>query len=69
MTQMSFCVREGKQIPPRKQTYTASLMAISEREESDCREGTEPDGAECSTNSPNSAADSMEVHRIIISET
>lgn len=39
-------------------------MSISEREESDCGEGTEPDGAECTTNSPKTVADSVEVHRI-----
>lgn len=39
-------------------------MSISEREESYCGEDIEPDGAECTTNSPNSVADSVEVHRI-----
>lgn len=40
------------------------LVSISEREESYCGEATEPDGAECTTNSPNSIADSVQVHRI-----
>lgn len=63
------CVREGEQSIQRKRSYGSPLVSISEGEETDCREGTGPDEAECTTNSPNSAAGSMEVNKIIISET
>lgn len=69
MTQVSLCVREAEQSAQRKQSYRSPLVSISEREETDRGEGTDPDGAEYTTNSPNSAGDNMEVHRIIVSET
>lgn len=42
ITQESLCVREGKQ---RKLSYGSPLASILEREETDCEEGTDPDGA------------------------
>lgn len=39
-------------------------MSISESEERYCGKDSKPDGAECTTNSPNSVADSVEVGRM-----
>lgn len=46
ITQESLYVREGRQ---RKLAYRSPLASILEREETDCEEGTDPDGAECTT--------------------
>lgn len=53
---MSLSVRDGKQ---RKRSFP--LVSISEREETDCGEGTEPDGAECTADSADSAAGRVKV--------
>ncbi|XP_038583723.1 androglobin [Micropterus salmoides] len=52
---------EAKQSTERKRSYGSPLVSIVEREEAECREGLEPDGAERTTNSPNSTTDKIEV--------
>lgn len=63
---VSLCVREAKQSTERKRSYGSPLVSIVEREEAECREGLEPDGAERTTNSPNSTTDKIEVHGITV---
>lgn len=60
MTRVSLSVREGKR---RKWSYESPLVSICEMEETDCREDTEPDGAECTTDPTDSPTDSIEVHK------
>ncbi|XP_056873061.1 androglobin isoform X5 [Takifugu flavidus] len=52
---------EGQQSAQQRPSYGSPLVSISEREETDCEEAAEPDGAGWTTNTPNSAADNMEV--------
>ncbi|XP_078130170.1 androglobin isoform X2 [Sander vitreus] len=52
---------EAKQSAQRKRSYGSSLVCIAEREETECREGLEPDAVERTTNSPNSTTDKIEV--------
>lgn len=66
MTWLSLCVREGKQSAQRKRSYGSPLVSIAEREETECREGLEPDAAERITNSPNSTTDNIEVRGITV---
>ncbi|XP_029984092.1 androglobin [Sphaeramia orbicularis] len=46
---------EATQNAQRKRSYGSPLVSIAEREETELREGLEPDAAECTSNSPNSA--------------
>lgn len=62
---VSLCVREAKQSAQRKHSYGSPLVSIAEREETECREGLEPDATERTANSPNST-DKTEVHRITV---
>lgn len=66
VTWLSLCVREGKQSAQRKRSYGSPLVSIAEREETECREGLEPDAAERTTNSPNGTTDNIEVHGIAV---
>ncbi|TDH00464.1 hypothetical protein EPR50_G00188540 [Perca flavescens] len=52
---------EAKQSAQRKRSYVSPLVCIAEREETECREGLEPDAVERTTNSPNSTTDKIEV--------
>ncbi|XP_018528148.1 androglobin isoform X1 [Lates calcarifer] len=45
---------EAKQSAQRKHSYGSPLVSIAEREETECREGLEPDATERTANSPNS---------------
>lgn len=62
---VSLCVREAKQSAQRKRCCGSPMVSIAEREETDCREGLEPDAAECTTNSANST-DKIEVLRFTV---
>lgn len=64
MKQVFEHVRKGGPNAQKKGSCGSPLVSISEREESYCGDATEPDGAKGTTNSPNSVADSVEVHRI-----
>lgn len=59
-----FHARKGRPSAQKKGSCGSPLVSISEREESYCGDATETDGAECTRNSPNSVAVSVEVHRI-----
>ncbi|KAM9339252.1 androglobin [Symphorus nematophorus] len=52
---------EAKQSAQRKHSHGSPLVSIAEREETESREGLEPDAAECTTASPNSTIDKVEV--------
>ncbi|XP_034555079.1 androglobin isoform X2 [Notolabrus celidotus] len=52
---------EAKQSSQRKRSHGSLLVSITEREESECREGLELDAAECSTNTANDITEKMEV--------
>ncbi|KAI3363725.1 hypothetical protein L3Q82_001339 [Scortum barcoo] len=52
---------EAKQNNQRKRSYGSLMVSIAEREESESREGLEPDPAEHTTNAPNSITDNIEV--------
>ena len=56
---------EAKQSAQGKQCYRSPMVSIAEREETECREGLEPDAAERTTNSANST-DKTEVPRITV---
>ncbi|XP_044233309.1 androglobin isoform X2 [Thunnus albacares] len=51
---------EAKQSAHKKQCYGSPMVSIAEKEETECREGFEPDAAERTTNSANST-DKIEV--------
>lgn len=63
---VSLCVREAKQSAQRKHSSGSPLVSVVEREETECREGLEPDATEHTTNSPDSTTDKIEVHRITV---
>lgn len=60
------CVSEAEQSAQRKRSYGSLMVSIAEGEETECREGLEPDAAERTTNSLNSTTDKIEVHRITV---
>ncbi|XP_070782313.1 androglobin [Enoplosus armatus] len=52
---------EAKQGAVRKHSSISPLVSIAEGEETECRQGLEPDAAECTTNSLNGTTDKIEV--------